>query len=322
MHRYFPQRLFGVGAVFLLLAVGWCADATGKTWTGTGADSNVTTAANWSPSGQPGSNADAFFGPTADETPFFNFAGGARDRLGDVTFQSAAPTYTIQGDGTKSLQLRNIYNDSGVRQIFEVDLIFLNKTSVLAGAPIEFRGTIDAHTGNNELEFTGSSAIVLTGDNQVDSNLSLTLSGDVTLDLSGTTQAFKSLTVTGDAIIDFGHDASLSLNYITVEDGATLNVVNWSDDTAFFVAFEPDQTTLSSTYIDGIEARWDFNDGQGITPVPEPRVYGAIFMALAFALLYLKRRRRSRTMLIEGIRLPMAATDGGMEQVDSQHSTT
>lgn len=287
-------RIFSLAAT--LLGAALCPVAQAQTWVGGGSDDNVTTGANWSSGSQPDQNENITFGPSSRTTPFFDFAGGARDRVGDITFTPETPTYTIQGDGTKSLRLRDIHNDSGGTQIFEVDLIFLNKVTVVAGAPIEFGGAIEAHTGNNELEFSGDSSISLTSDNQVSSDINLILGGGITLDLAGTDQSFNSLTVTGDAFIDFDDGANLALNHITVEEGASLNALNWSGDSEFIVQDEPSEETQSNILVNGAESRWGFDEhgNPTITPVPEPRVYGAIFMLVAFGFLYLRLGRRSR----------------------------
>jgi autotransporter-associated beta strand protein len=177
---------------------------------------------------------------------------------------------------------------------------------VLSGGAGMFDGVF---TGTGELVIRAGATLTL-GTNFNAPNLTITLAGG-TLALNGTTATFGTLHITGDSLLDFG-DTTASV--LTVGDvafqnpGWQLSIQNWVNLSDYFYALNftgvtPDtrgtapQNQVGFTGFSGNVTAWQSYDKQ-ITPVPEPGFYGAMFGAVAGALVAGRRwwaaRRRVR----------------------------
>ena len=111
-----------------------------------------------------------------------------------------------------------------------------------------------------------------------------------TLLLSSTTASFDTLSVTGNTTLDFGGTASsLSLSTLTIANGVTLTIANWTEGVDALYAltwtngtYDTRGTTPMTQIVFGgftaNDTRWLSIDNQ-ITPVPEPSTYGALLFA-------------------------------------------
>jgi hypothetical protein len=265
--------------------------AAAFTWDGS-TDSNVSVDSNWAGNKTPSGNPDLQFGSSSELSVYFDFGNGATTTVDDLTFTSAAGSYTISSDGSGVLSIGNVDNQSTSLQIFDIPLEFQNKETVLAGGPIQFNQAVTTKTGNNQLTFTGGSSIIAGADNVFNGGIELVLQ-DTILDLSGTDQSFSGISISGDSVIDFGgSDAVINLDFLEVLNG-TLTIQNWTGDPGdFIVSDSVDSTSLGNITFDGLgDASWDPTDG--VTPgiVPEPSTYGAILMALLSGSWMVRRRR-------------------------------
>lgn len=247
---------------------------------------------NWAGNKAPGGKPDLQFGSSSNLNVFFDFGSGATTTVDDLTFTSAAGSYTISSDGSGVLSIGNVDNQSTSLQIFDIPLEFQNKETVLAGGPIQFNQAVTTKTGNNQLTFTGGSSIIAGANNVFTGGIELILQ-DTILDLSGTTQSFAGISVSGNSVIDFGgSDAVIDLQFLEVLNG-TLTIRNWTGDPGdFIVSDSVDSTSLGNITFEGWgNANWDPIDG--VTPgiVPEPSTYGAILMALLSGSWLVRRRR-------------------------------
>lgn len=159
------------------------------------------------------------------------------------------------------------------------------------GASSTFSGAFAAgDTGT--FEKIGNGTLTFgTGMNLTNGNLVL---GGGTLNLGGFSSAFDSLTVTGNSVLDFSGTSILNLNSVVVDSGATLTVSNWTDAVDYFYSLlNPGDATLGRIVFTGFtpnNTKWQSFDNE-ITPVPEPRPYGAVFMLLGLGFVLWMRRR-------------------------------
>ncbi|MCC5023295.1 MAG: hypothetical protein J6386_11115 [Candidatus Synoicihabitans palmerolidicus] len=225
----------------------------------------------------------------------FDFANGATTVVGDVTFTASAGSFTIQSDSNGVLKIGDIDNQSTALQIFDLELEFQNKETVLAGGPVQFNQAITTKTGNTELTFSGNSEIIAGNNNIFDGSIDLFLNG-TTLDLSDTTQFFSSISVSGDSIIDCGGaSAALNLNILSVL-GGTLTVKNWTGNPGdFAVSGAVDSTSLGNIIFEGWgDATWDPTSGVLPAVVPESSTCGGYLVMASLAFHAWRRRHRSR----------------------------
>jgi len=155
--------------------------------------------------------------------------------------------------------------------------------------------TIGAVSGAGTLQVNAGGTLTLGAAMNL-SGGTLVLAGG-TLNLNGTNSTVYTLSVTASSVIDFTGTSVLSiLNTVTVADGATLTIKDWSNGVDYFYsASNPGTTVLGRTTFTGYTSSttWESFDHQ-ITPVPEPGVTGAIVIgtALGAAALLTRRRRR------------------------------
>lgn len=276
----------------ILLVVSATSSSGAFTWDGS-SDTDVSTGANWSGNKAPGKNADVAFDIATNTIVDWDFSNGATSQIDDMIFGPSAGAFTINSDGTGTLKIGNVDNQSTSLQTFDIELEFQNKETVLAGGPVQFNQAITTKTGNNQLTFSGGSQIIAGASNIFDSAIDLILN-DTTLDLSNTNQSFSSITITGDSILDFGgSSASINLDSLIVTDG-TLTIQNWTGDPGdLLVTNSVDSTSIANvTFAGWGDAEWDpFN---GVTPgiVPEPAHYGTILIGFSSLLAFGSRRRR------------------------------
>lgn len=266
------------------------------TWDGS-SDQFVSNKSNWTGNKAPSGNPGVVFGNSSQLNVQFDFGSGATTVVGDMTFLSSAGSYTIGTDGTGTLMVGNIDNQSTSLQTFDIPLEFQNKETVLAGGPVQFNQAVTTKTGNNQLTFTGSAEIIAGADNVFSGNIDLFLSG-TTLNLSNTNQSFTSISISGDSVIDFGgSDAAINLDFLNVTNG-TLIVRNWTGDPGDFqVSNTVDSGSLTNITFEGWDgATWDPVDGVTPTIVPEPNAYGFVLM-LSSLTLWRWRREAYRKQL-------------------------
>lgn len=271
------------------------------TWQGTSTSHDLTLSENWDPR-PPGLNQDVYFPGEAYPNIYFNFAEGAQHRLGDFYFLPAdepeeeAAVYLFSGDGTEVLRLRNIYN-FGERVVqFDLDVMFMNHATVSGDGVMTFNGDMDTHSGNNSLEFGGTGRIVFGEGSHIASDTVLTLSDEVFLQINSATP-FDRLIISGNVTLDMAHMGTLSLNSLFLESGATLNIVNWDEDTRVQIAEEPVFSDSSSTFINGFAVQWDVEQTTSLTPIPEPSAYAASMgiLLLLYAIMRLRWKKKNES---------------------------
>jgi hypothetical protein len=177
-----------------------------------------------------------------------------------------------------------------------------------------FAGTIQLDSSVMEFQGGSASGAMTIG--------TLELSGG-TLLLSDAYVNVKTLTITGNTILDFGNGAGSTLNVdnLYIAEGATLTVKNWSGEVDFLFANSNfrlnDSSGTSAEYnvtgkapqnqivfetggsATGSQTAWiNYNYGGytnfEIRPIPEPSTYGLVFVSAGLGLLGWQRSRRSR----------------------------
>ncbi len=152
-------------------------------------------------------------------------------------------------------------------------------------------GVSSSYTGSI---FLNEGAISFLADNIFTSSTDLTMAGG-TLFLNDTSQIFDALTITGNSIIDFGASSLLNINSLSIADGSTLTITNWTQSIDYFYSqFAPGAAELSRIIFSNSSspgAAWQSYDKQ-ITPVPEPATYGALLTAAGLGLYLWHRKRR------------------------------
>jgi len=167
-------------------------------------------------------------------------------------------------------------------------------------------GTLIVGSANSSSTFSGSFASGDTGTLQKNGTGTLTFGAGMnlaggnlvlnggTLALGGFTSTFSTLTVTANSTLDFSGLSVLNVGSLAVNSGVTLTVTNWADTVDFFYSlFNPGSANLGRIVFAGFSAgdtKWNSFD-QEITPVPEPAVYGAVFMLVGFAVCFCVRLR-------------------------------
>jgi fibronectin-binding autotransporter adhesin len=179
--------------------------------------------------------------------------------------------------------------------------------NVANATTLTFGGTI-AGTGNLSLALNSTGLLDLTSNLDLSSN-TLLLSGG-TMRLSGINLSVGTFHITGNTILDFGNSVASTLttaNFI-VDAGVTVTVNNWVNGSDYFFANSsftqnggasavinargsaPENQIAFSGFTGGSTA-WVGYDHE-ITPVPEPSVYGAVFLGGCLAFLGWRRWKK------------------------------
>ena len=235
-------------------------------------------------------------------------------------------TASING-GNYVVGASNILNDGMTATIASGATMKVNgQTDTIAA--IAGAGTLEIASGGHLTVGAGNTAVTfsghLTGDGTgtfekigtgtLTFNASFDFDGDITfaggtLQLANVTIGANTLHITGDSIIDFGGSSILSVEHLIIDAGVNISIINWADTVDYFYAsnwagatydtrFNTPTTQVvfdgGSPAWTGDNTIWQSYDNQ-ITPVPEPRTYGLLFMGLSLGALALRRRNRSPT---------------------------
>lgn len=271
-----------------------------------------------------GNNRNLTFDAAADINVSGNIAttGGTLTKQGAGSLNLAGSnTYTgltTISAGAIVLQAANVFaNTDRVSVASGAALSLNNLTDTLGG--ISGAGVIDfgsggtgqltlgagvstfsgSFAGTGEL-VVGAGASLTLGADFTNSNLTITLAGG-TLNLSGHSLTLGALHITGNAIIDFASGGNSVLSTTSLGFGNTgigLTVKNWADAADYFYSqtgYGQGSAPLNQvtfTGWTGADTKWQAYDHQ-ITPVPEPRFYGAGLVLLAAGLLLWRRQHRA-----------------------------
>ena len=185
---------------------------------------------------------------------------------GDTTLNtqiSASGSFTQSGSGTTT------FGGSGTNYFDSVSItggeVVLDKTS---GYALQTGGAVTI----------AGAELVFAGDNQVANWTDVTLGDGVTLYLNDTSQSIDHLTITGDAIIDFGSGGSaFDVNSLTFSGDHTLTILNWNDTVDVFLADVNPGSDLPRVVFDGYGgAGWSGGSISPGAPVPEPGACGLL----------------------------------------------
>lgn len=154
--------------------------------------------------------------------------------------------------------------------------------------------TSHINISNAEVVFARDNQINVAGNKWTN----VTLGEGAVLDLGNTTQAINQLTLTGDAVIDFGSSGStFDIGNLNVIGDHTLTIVNWNSTVDFFTANVTPGSNLPKIVFEGYgEATWDPYSGGGFitpgAPIPEPGACGLLALGSILAGFLVRRPRR------------------------------
>jgi autotransporter-associated beta strand protein len=268
-----------------------------------------------------GTNRDLTFNANGNISIGGNITTGAGTlaKLGAGTLSlSGSNTYTGQttvNAGALLLGASNVFADSSHISIASGATLGLNDLSDIIGR-VSGSGAVDfGQTGTGQLTLgsgtsafggsflgigelvIGAGATLTLGADFNNAGLNLTLAGG-TLRLSGHDLTFGALHVTGNSIIDFSSgNSALSVASLGFSDAnVVLTAQNWANAADFFysgTSYTQGAAPLNQVVFEGWDAddtKWQSYDSQ-ITPVPEPRAYGALFILVAGLLVWRRKRR-------------------------------
>lgn len=306
----FVENLSGSDQLISIATLQFQSDATLRT-AGTGMltiDSNLT-----------GNNRDLAFTAAADIRVTGDITTGTgtltKDGAGSLRLSgSNAYTGPTRIDaGAIVLEAANVFSDASVIDIGTGAALRLDGYSdTVAG--ISGTGNVDlgadgfltlgAGTSTFAGSFLGSGTLVISsgatltlGADFANTNLNITLAGG-TLRLAGHSFNAGSLDVTSNSIIDFaaGAPSVFDITALTFGSGGVqLAVQNWTDAADYFFSqagYVQGSAPLNQIQFQGWttnDTKWQSYDSQ-VTPVPEPRAFGAALLALALAAVWWRRR--------------------------------
>jgi autotransporter-associated beta strand protein len=213
------------------------------------------------------------------------FSGGTA-----INFNDSTPDFTVNSGLTTTVNT-NITGSNGLNKLGAGTLVFATNDK-------SYTGTTTISAGTLQLNFNQSfSTVALAGG---------------TLRLSSATTTITTLNVTANSTIDFGGAAAtLNLTTLNISAGVTLSIINWVNASDFFMTqnwtragydttgASPMNQVVFSGYT-ASDTRWlSYEDSTGsgyhqITPVPEPRTFGAALVAAGLCLGWWRRRIRHR----------------------------
>lgn len=190
------------------------------------------------------------------------------------------------------------YTDAGSRTL-GVTANLAAASNVMLG--LESAGgtfTLDGSLANwGGLVVGPSTTVSFSVDNVFGADDALVMRGG-TITLGNTSQDFASFEVVGSSVLDFGAgDGTLTVGSLSIADGATLTVRNWTQSADYFFSlFDPGEANLARVYFEAQDksGAWNkYGDPFEITPVPEPSAYGALAVGGLVGWAALRRRRRA-----------------------------
>ncbi len=236
---------------------------------------------------------------------------------GDLNL-AGANTYTgltSIGAGAIVLQAAEVFADTASVSISSGAALRLNDLTDIIGS-VSGSGAIDfgaSGTGGLTLAsgtslFSGSflgcgelvigtGASLTLGAKFSNSNLNITFAGG-TLNLAGHSLALGSLNISANSIIDFSAGSDSAFTVDTLGFGTTgiqLTVQNWANAADYFFSNSGSgqgNAPLNQVTFAGwtsADSKWQSYDSQ-ITPVPEPRIYGALLLGLIAEIVVLRRQ--------------------------------
>lgn len=208
------------------------------------------------------------------------FSGGTAINLSDGT-----PDFTVASGLTTNVST-DITGTNGLNKLGA-------GTLVLDTSDKSYTGTTTISAGTLDLAFNQNfSTVALAGG---------------TLKLSSATTNITDFNITANSTIDFGGaSAALNITNFAISGGVTLNIINWVNGADFFFASTwagatynttgstpMNQVIFNSPTFTGSDTKWLPYGNHEITPLPEPSAYGAMLLAAATGLVFLRRRRLS-----------------------------
>ncbi len=221
-------------------------------------------------------------------------SGSGSENFGGAAINAGNISITGSGNQTISSVMNSnsfTQSGSGTTTIAGTGQNYTGTTSITGGTVVLNNSSGDAL--GSSVTVSGSGSLVFDTSNQLPSYTNLTLASGGTLNLNGTSQTLASLTVTGNSVVDFGPSSSLSVSSLDLVGSATLTVENWSGSSSSFDAsLNPGSSNLASVVFEPGNETATWGSGS-ISPVPEPRIYGAVFVGSTMgALLFVRGFRR------------------------------
>jgi len=233
-------------------------------------------------------------------------------------------TVTKQGTGTMTLSNNNTY--TGATTVSAGTLALTATTNTLSTSTdvtVSSGATLSLATSTSQMlhSLAGAGTVTVgSGANLTIDTTSTAFTG--TLNLNGATLTLDgtslgngmTLNVTGNSVIDFSGNSTLSLASLNLAAGATLQIKNWVAGQDFFFdsgtvngssinTISSGTGTLGSINFDGYTnstgaggtptgwRSWS-TPGNQISPVPEPSIYGAMLLGVGVAFVGFRRRQR------------------------------
>lgn len=240
------------GIALIVAAVLSCAGhlkANVLTWTGGGTTGNWSDSANWGGAGTPNIGDTVVF--TGGQPRFWNTNNLSGLALNRVCFTGASGGYIIYGNPftvTNAIQTTNV---TGVNTIIQdLTLATTNVTvNVSNAATLVLEGDLDGivglvKTGAGTLEFSGTPPNSYLGTTWVNT-------GTLILNRDGSLNSFAGPLVISDgtatAVVQSAQSAELPGTPITINQGGTLNLNNFSDDAGTLVTLNGNGSISTGT---------------------------------------------------------------------------
>ncbi|MBI2515989.1 MAG: hypothetical protein HYV95_03660 [Opitutae bacterium] len=200
-------------------------------------------------------------------------------------------SYTVNVVATQTV--KNITVEEGNPTLRGGSLNFSVTTStidVAANSTLTLSNSLDA---NGSMSIVTAGSLTKSGEGTLALAKNLSLAGSLnisggTLLLSGTNYSFGTMDVTGNSIIDFVGNTTLSIGTLVLAPGATLTIRDWLDASDAFSVTTWTGATMDTKDVApmnqvsfvgniGPGSIWESFDHR-VRPVPEPSHYGAILV--------------------------------------------